>query len=38
LPERRNPILANINMTLHRRAKSAVLGIAHAAGYPLESR
>src|SRR5258708_3689866 len=32
LPERRNPELADVDMILHRRAKSAVLGIAHAAG------
>src|SRR6202048_165442 len=35
LPERRNPELVNINTILHRRAKSAVLGIAHAAGNSL---
>ena len=35
LPERRNPELANVDTILHRRAKSAVLGIAHAAGNSL---
>src|ERR1700716_2345400 len=35
LPECRNPELANVNTVLHRRAKSAVLGIAYAAGNSL---
>src|SRR5258708_25333893 len=35
LPERRNPELANVDMILHRRAKSAVFGIAYAAGNSL---
>src|SRR5258705_359734 len=35
LPERRTPELADVDAILHRCAKSAVLGIAHAAGNSL---
>src|ERR1700692_1983412 len=35
LPERRNPELVDVDTVLHRRAKSAVLGIADAAGNSL---
>src|ERR1700722_2506668 len=38
LPERRYPELANLIPILHRRAKSAIFGIAHAAGDSLPAQ